>query len=99
MSFLRTILLIRSASSASTRGSISSIHERPVGFRRLSRRLVNNCVRCGIPVSGPKGNLGAKLRVHRPTTAEGFPAMKGIVAWLIGIPIPIIIILYLTDVF
>jgi len=24
--------------------------------------------------------------------------MKGIVAWLIGIPIPIIIILYLTDV-
>ncbi len=26
-------------------------------------------------------------------------AMKGIAAWLIGIPIPIIIILYLTDVF
>jgi len=25
--------------------------------------------------------------------------MKGIVAWLIGIPIPIIIILYLVDVF
>ncbi len=25
--------------------------------------------------------------------------MKGIVAWLIGIPIPIIIILYLADVF
>ncbi|WP_181318188.1 hypothetical protein [Pseudogemmobacter blasticus] len=26
-------------------------------------------------------------------------AMKGILAWVIGIPIPIIIILYLTDVF
>jgi len=25
--------------------------------------------------------------------------MKGILAWMIGIPIPIIIILYLTDVF
>jgi hypothetical protein len=27
------------------------------------------------------------------------PAMKGVLAWLIGIPIPIIIILYLLDVF
>jgi hypothetical protein len=26
-------------------------------------------------------------------------AMKGILAWVIGIPIPIIIILYLADVF
>ena len=30
---------------------------------------------------------------------EGIGGMKGVLAWLIGIPIPIIIILYLTDVF
>ncbi|HET9069906.1 MAG TPA: hypothetical protein VFN28_14775 [Amaricoccus sp.] len=42
-----------------------------------------------------------------PACVEAFPdgqatevqRMKGIVAWLIGIPIPIIIILYLADVF
>jgi hypothetical protein len=39
------------------------------------------------------------LRVQSGTAAEGSRVMKGIVAWLIGIPIPIIIILYLTDVF
>lgn len=30
---------------------------------------------------------------------EEDPPMKGIAAWLIGIPIPIIILLYLFDVF
>ena len=30
---------------------------------------------------------------------EGTTTMKGILAWLIGIPIPIIIILYLMNVF
>ena len=47
----------------------------------------------------PEGNPGAALRVHRTTTAEGSRPMKGITAWLIGIPIPIIIILYLINVF
>jgi hypothetical protein len=32
-------------------------------------------------------------------TPTGDIPMKGALAWLIGIPIPIIIILYLTDVF
>jgi hypothetical protein len=32
------------------------------------------------------------------TQLKGYP-MKGALAWLIGIPIPIIIILYLLDVF
>jgi hypothetical protein len=30
---------------------------------------------------------------------EGGGVMKGVLAWLIGIPIPIIIILYLVNVF
>jgi hypothetical protein len=33
---------------------------------------------------------------QRPRSVHG---MKGVLAWLIGIPIPIIIILYLVDVF
>lgn len=32
-------------------------------------------------------------------TPSGVTAMKGVLAWVIGIPIPIIIILYLLDVF
>jgi hypothetical protein len=36
--------------------------------------------------------------VHRLQRQE-HTAMKGIFAWMIGIPIPIIIILYLMDVF
>ena len=36
--------------------------------------------------------------VHRQQQQE-HTAMKGIFAWMIGIPIPIIIILYLMDVF
>ena len=35
----------------------------------------------------------------RPKAAQGDDAMKGMLAWIIGIPIPIIIILYLLDVF
>jgi hypothetical protein len=38
-----------------------------------------------------------RRRSHRETAQER--TMKGILAWLIGIPIPIIIILYLLDVF
>ena len=38
------------------------------------------------------------LRSLRVTT-KGAPPMKGILAWAIGIPIPIIIILYFADVF
>ena len=49
----------------------------------------------------------AARRQGTPAYVKAFPdgqatevqRMKGIVAWLIGIPIPIIIILYLADVF
>jgi hypothetical protein len=61
--------------------------------------MVNICARCGIPAGRPGGEPDAALRVHPATTAEGSLPMKGIAAWLIGIPIPIIIILYLVDVF
>ena len=44
--------------------------------------------------SGAAGVLPSRARHH-----ERGGGMKGILAWLIGIPIPIIIILYLTDVF
>jgi hypothetical protein len=30
---------------------------------------------------------------------NGGSAMKGVLAWMIGIPIPVIILLYLADVF
>ena len=51
------------------------------------------------PPPGPAGN-----HPRRPALSFRNPlyrrlAMKGIAAWLIGIPIPIIIILYLVDVF
>ncbi|MBL9072204.1 hypothetical protein [Tabrizicola sp.] len=36
--------------------------------------------------------------IRQPTIRRSHP-MKGVLAWLIGIPIPIIIILYLLDVF
>jgi len=37
--------------------------------------------------------------LQRTHCIEEFRGMKGILAWMIGIPIPIIIILYLTHVF
>jgi hypothetical protein len=37
--------------------------------------------------------------VQQPERQPEGTQMKGILAWLIGIPIPIIIILYLIDVF
>lgn len=72
--------------------------------------MVNNCVSCGFRAAqrraggaaappGARGNPRAARRVHREQAAEGPDTMKGIVAWLIGIPIPIIIVLYLFDVF
>jgi hypothetical protein len=33
------------------------------------------------------------------TQSQWSRAMKGLLAWMIGIPIPIIIVLYLVDVF
>ena len=45
-----------------------------------------------------QGNRSARLRVDRSAKQPEIP-MKGVLAWLIGIPIPIIIILYLVDVF
>jgi hypothetical protein len=44
------------------------------------------------------GNLSSDQRVGLAETRRRLP-MKGALAWLIGIPIPIIIILYLIDVF
>jgi hypothetical protein len=41
----------------------------------------------------------ARRSTPNPSRREERFRMKGILAWLIGIPIPIIIILYLTDVF
>jgi hypothetical protein len=44
------------------------------------------------------GNRPLGLALLRQPTERSFP-MKGILAWAIGIPIPIIILLYLVDVF
>lgn len=50
--------------------------------------------------SPPPRNLSRRTAFPRLTQqAMERPAMKGILAWVIGIPIPIIIILYLMDVF
>jgi hypothetical protein len=51
------------------------------------------------PAGPPERNPAAPAAFPLPTCiGKDFP-MKGILAWLIGIPIPIIIILYLVDVF
>ena len=47
--------------------------------------------------SGPSGTRPRRGAFDVRKASAG-ASMKGIVAWLIGIPIPIIIILYLTDV-
>lgn len=44
------------------------------------------------------GNSGARIRVGPHDTGKD-TLMKGALAWLIGIPIPIIILLYVFDVF
>jgi len=49
-------------------------------------------------------NRGGRARVGTSVGHPGWPicketAMKGILAWAIGLPIPIIILLYLFDVF
>jgi hypothetical protein len=48
--------------------------------------------------SPAKGTQRAPAALPDQRTNRSFP-MKGVLAWLIGIPIPIIIILYLLDVF
>jgi len=45
------------------------------------------------------GNRPKGLTVDPATNHSGGYPMKGALAWLIGIPIPIIIVLYLLDVF
>jgi hypothetical protein len=45
------------------------------------------------PMEPPCG----QARLSRDQPKE--PPMKGILAWMIGIPIPVIIVLYLLDVF
>lgn len=46
-----------------------------------------------------KGTAPVKPALPRQQTIGRSHPMKGALAWLIGIPIPIIIILYLLDVF
>ncbi|MDP3262878.1 MAG: hypothetical protein U1E06_09615 [Tabrizicola sp.] len=55
---------------------------------------------------GERDQTGARCKASGPNhhppdqrAAQGDDAMKGMLAWIIGIPIPIIIILYLLDVF
>ena len=48
------------------------------------------------PRSGGTGGRASAFTARKQSKDN---VMKGIVAWLIGIPIPIIIILYLADVF
>ena len=48
-------------------------------------------------VGPPREPLPTPPRSSPATTGD--PPMKGILAWAIGIPIPIIIILYFMDVF
>lgn len=43
-------------------------------------------------MSEPNGNVG------RPSTHRKESVMKGILLWLVGLPIPIIILLYLFNV-
>ena len=50
-------------------------------------------------VGSPQGTATAAAALPRQATITGDHLMKGALAWLIGIPIPIIIILYLLDVF
>jgi hypothetical protein len=51
-----------------------------------------------LPCCERKGrNPAPRPGVHRQQ--QEYTAVKGIFAWMIGIPIPIIIILYLMDVF
>jgi hypothetical protein len=47
----------------------------------------------------PPGNRPAWQYVHTRTQCGSEVFMKGILGWLIGIPIPIIVLLYLFDVF
>ena len=71
-------------------------------------------LRASVPLHGARQRPSDFSRIGRPTpkprnpkrliSVDGQPLqkghpMKGALAWLIGIPIPIIIILYLIDVF
>jgi hypothetical protein len=50
-------------------------------------------------VATPEGTAPPRTALTRQPTIRRSHPMKGALAWLIGIPIPIIIILYLLDVF
>ena len=52
-----------------------------------------------VPSQGRKAPLEPTPPENVPLLQPQESPMKGILAWAIGIPIPIIIILYLTDVF
>jgi hypothetical protein len=60
-------------------------------LKSFARRI---CPRVGTP----QGTAPVDPALSRKAIT-GAPPMKGALAWLIGIPIPIIILLYLFDVF
>ena len=64
---------------------------------RTPRRAARKAAGARFPV--PPAEPGARGNVSIGAMVSGGCIMKGVLAWLIGIPIPIIIILYLLDVF
>lgn len=84
----------------------------PSGVVGLLVLAMLTLVLMGLYLTRPPAQPGQSQRSPSPAKGTGpaataFPSqpkqrrhpMKGILAWLIGIPIPIIIILYLLDVF
>ena len=53
----------------------------------------------GRAIPGPPAREPTRRPPRSPPATKRRDTMKGILAWVIGIPIPIIIILYLLDVF
>ena len=50
-------------------------------------------------ISGPPGNRQGALEINTPTFhSNQETTMRGILLWLVGIPIPILILLYLFNV-
>lgn len=112
-SLLRTIVLIHLPHPRRPRGSGHSINLPPICFRRVSARVSTTSTGVAFrPLQAApsymcmwravrEGESGTRSQGRAFTVRQQRKdaAMKGILAWLIGIPIPIIIILYLADVF
>jgi hypothetical protein len=64
----------------------------------VKRRRQRPSLKRGAPLIVPSGGTKARdqtLLGLNAVSTHGAPAMKGLVLWLVGIPIPIIILLYL----